>query len=271
MDFTLLREYEGEDARVALSTLVARVGLDSPSLREIARTASRSPSTLLAWFGSKRELHRRALLALGVRWRQTLVQHPIPAEDRGMEHARLRLAYDELARSDPALAEVLEEIVAFERELLVVWVQRYVPARSWSRYDPPRPIDAPTVDALHASAMALWDARRHPDRVAARAEFEVVCTLILLGAAQMFADGDPVARVEQVSRSARHSDDAEQMSAPQEKGPPVEQMSAPQWRCLLAAPSFDADEAAPIPARSFEEATRPPYTIIRPGQPPRAG
>lgn len=74
MDFEPLREYEGEDARVALSTLVGRVGLDTPSLREIARTAKRSPSTLLAWFGNKAELHRRTLLALGVRWHQTLAE-----------------------------------------------------------------------------------------------------------------------------------------------------------------------------------------------------
>lgn len=78
MDFSLLRDFEGEDARVARGTAVSGHGLDSPSLREIARTAMRSPSTLLAWFGSKAELHRRALLALGVRWYWLLQEHPIP-------------------------------------------------------------------------------------------------------------------------------------------------------------------------------------------------
>lgn len=119
---------------------------------------------------------------------------------------------------------MLDEVIRFERERLLAWVQRYRPLRSWAEYGRPRPVDERTVTALHAVAVALWDARRHPDRELARRDFEALCALVLHGTAQMFGVGMLPPTVER---------------------------------------SSGGRTVAAVAERSFEEATRPPYTIIR--------
>lgn len=149
------------DTVVSFGMAVDECGLQSPSLRAIAREANCSPSTLIAWFGSKAELHRRTLAAFGVRWRHTLSYGLIPSTPTDSFRARLRLAFDELARSDPFVAEVLDELVVLERQMIGESLMR--------SYDlSPEQLDPQVVAVLHALLRSLWDERSYPDPEVAR-------------------------------------------------------------------------------------------------------
>lgn len=144
------------DTVVSFGRAVDEIGLSSPGLRAIAREANCRPSTLIAWFGSKAELHRRTLAAFGVWWGHTLARELIPSTPNDLFHARLRLAFEELARSDPSVADVLDEVVLLERQLLGEMLAQ--------SYDlPVELIDPQTIVVLHALLLGLWDARAHPD------------------------------------------------------------------------------------------------------------
>lgn len=144
------------DTVVSFGMAVDACGLDSPSLRAVARAANCSPSTLISWFGSKTELHRRTLAAFGVRWRHTLYAGLIPTTPTDRFYARLRLAFDELARTDPLVAEVLDELMLLERQLIgKTLVQSYDLALE--------SIDPQVISVLHALLVGLWDERAHPD------------------------------------------------------------------------------------------------------------
>jgi AcrR family transcriptional regulator len=156
MDFMMSTDLPAMDTVISFGRAVDECGLESPSLRAIAREANCSPSTLLAWFGSKAELHRRTLLAFGVRWRQALTHGLIPSTPTDLFYARLRLALDELARSDPLLAEALDELVVVERRLIGESL-----ARSYELS--PELIDPQAITILHALLLGLWDERSYPN------------------------------------------------------------------------------------------------------------
>jgi AcrR family transcriptional regulator len=156
MDFTMSTDLPAMDTVVSFGAAVDQRGLDSPSLRAIAQAANCSPSTLIAWFGSKAELHRRTLAAFGVRWHHTLSTGLIPVTALDRLRGRLRLAFGELARSDPAVAQVLDELVLLEREVIGrMLVGSYGLARET--------IDPEVISVLHALLVGLWDERAHPD------------------------------------------------------------------------------------------------------------
>jgi AcrR family transcriptional regulator len=156
MDFMMSTDLPAMDTVVSFGTAVDECGLESPSLRAVARAANCSASTLLAWFGCKAELHRRTLAAFGVRWRQTLTHGLIPSAPADLFYARLRLAFDELVRSDPLLAEVVDELILVERRLIGESLVR--------SYDLSlEQIDPQTITILHALLLALWDERAYPN------------------------------------------------------------------------------------------------------------
>jgi|GEM_PF-6370615 len=162
MEFTQHADFPAHDTVRSLSHAVEQDGLQSPPLRAVARMANCSPSTLINWFGSKASMHRRTLIALGCRWRQDLYPDLLPDDPPALLRARLRVAYDELARADPELAEVLDQLGEAERELVVHHLRlTYGPAAEG--------LDAEAVAILHALVSRLWDERAHPDRMAARA------------------------------------------------------------------------------------------------------
>lgn len=249
MDFSLIRDPDAEDARVALVTAVGQHGLDSPSLRELARTAHRSPSTLVSRFGSKRHLHSRALGALGVHWRRALEAHPI-VDDKAADLARLRVAFEELARSDDGTSATLDEVIEMERLHIARWLQRYAPMPSFRSGPRLAPVPALVVDALHAIAVALWDARRYPNRAVARALFESWAVMAVVGVEHLSTVAGPAADAEQLSGATTTLPGAEQSSG---------RHGRPRWREQM----YDDGEDAQETGQTFEEATRPPYTIIR--------
>lgn len=161
MEFTQYADFPAHDTVRSLGHAVEQDGLQSPPLRAVARMANCSPSTLINWFGSKASLHRRTLIALGCRWRSDLYAELIPDDPPALLRARLRVAYDELARADPALAEVLDELAEAERDLVVRHLRlTYGLPDDW--------LDSEAVAILHALACRLWDERAHPDRAEAR-------------------------------------------------------------------------------------------------------
>lgn len=159
MDLWMATDFEAFDTLVSFGTAVDEHGLASPSLRTIAGYANCSAATLVNWFGSKRELHRRTLVALGVKWGHVLFGDLLPTDPQGRFYARLRLAYEEIARTDPPVAELLDELIALEQAIVAVWVRR---VRKVKR------VDQRTVMVLHALLLQLWDERTHPDAAAAR-------------------------------------------------------------------------------------------------------
>lgn len=249
MDFSLIRDPDAEDARVALEAVVARHGLDSPSLRELARTAHRSPSTLLGRFGSKRHLHSRALGALGVHWHRALEVHPI-VDDKAADMARLRVAFEELARSDDGTSAILDEVIEMERLHIARWLQRYAPMPSYRSGPRLAPVPALVIDALHAIALSLWDVRRYPDRAVARALFEAWAVMAVIGVEHLSTVVGPSAGTEQLSGAAAPLPSAEQSSGRRDRL---------HWREQM----YDDEKETQETGQTFEEATRPPYTIIR--------
>lgn len=150
----------GFDTIISLGTAVEQQGLDSPSLRAISRVANCSPSTLIAWFGTKAELHRRTLMTFGVRWRHLLLRTLVPTTPHDLFFARLRLAFAELARSDAQVGQVLDDLMLMEHQL--------IGDAFANTYSMPREtVDPQVIAVLHALLVSLWDARTYPDRDAA--------------------------------------------------------------------------------------------------------
>lgn len=83
MDLWMATDFEAFDTLVSFGTAVDEHGLASPSLRTIAGHANCSAATLVNWFGSKRELHRRTLVALGVKWGHVLFGDLLPTDPQG--------------------------------------------------------------------------------------------------------------------------------------------------------------------------------------------
>jgi AcrR family transcriptional regulator len=170
MDFTMATDLAAFDTLVALSNAVDDHGLESPSLRVIARYAHCSASSLLNWFGDKGQLHRRTLIALGVTWRFTLMAELLPADEQGQVYARLRLAYAEIARTDPLVAAVVDDLILVERRIIEDTLRRSHRLQT---------IDPRIITVLHALLVQLWDTRSHPDAAASRTLLaEVVDALI---------------------------------------------------------------------------------------------
>lgn len=152
-------DFAAFDTLVSLGTAVEEHGLEMPSLRTIARYANCSAGTLINWFGSKSELRRRTLIALGVKWGHILTTSLIPADPEARCYARLRLTYQEMARTDAAVAHLLGDLEQFERDIIVWWLQD---SHRVTRVDPH------TLTVLHALLLRLWDERAHPDDQASR-------------------------------------------------------------------------------------------------------
>jgi len=149
----------------AFAGAVYERGLDTPSLRAIATEGRCSVGTLRNWFHTKAELHRRVLYVLGVKWGHFLFRTLLPDDETGMFYARVRLAYEEVARTDPAVGQVLDDLVDLECEA----VRRWLLYRRRIHHPDPR-----SVMLVHALLMRLWDVRAHPDRTAARLLLEQV-------------------------------------------------------------------------------------------------
>lgn len=139
-------------ALVWLGDAVSDQGLETPSLRRIAQDRC-SPGSLINWFGTKAELHRRVVRTLGVKWGHVLGKSLVPLDEQDWFYARLRLAYEEIARSDAAVATALDELVQLERDTIGWWV-----AMTHDRALAPK-----TTTVLHALLLRLWDRRAHPD------------------------------------------------------------------------------------------------------------
>lgn len=149
---------------VWFGAVISEEGLDSPSLRRIARDRC-SPGTLLNWFGSKAGLHQRVLRTLGVKWGHSLSGSLVPVSDAARFYARLRLAYEELARTDAALAAGVDELANLEREIIAWWLGSTHQCAS---------VDPRVITVVHALLMRLWDDRVHPDPRAALVLLEEV-------------------------------------------------------------------------------------------------
>lgn len=150
MDFGRISDMEAADARSALIALMAEQPLvTTPSLRTIAKYCHISCQTLLRRFGTKPVLHRRVLAVFAVTWCHWLEQDLMPRGEFQQAHMRLRLAFAELARHDPELAEVMEEVMTRERWL----IGRKLPGAV------PRPPDDLMVATIHALAVELWAQR----------------------------------------------------------------------------------------------------------------
>jgi hypothetical protein len=173
MDLWTSADFEGFSALVWLGAAVEEHGLESPSLRTIARGRC-SPGTLLNWFGRKPELERRVVRALGVKWGFVLTSTLVPGTEEERFYARLRLAYDDLARNDAAVAGELAELEVLEREIIAWWLR--------STHGCTEP-DVRVVTVVHALLVRLWDVRVHPDPRAALALLEEVVNVLV---------GDPV-------------------------------------------------------------------------------
>jgi hypothetical protein len=155
---------EAFTALVWFGTALDEGGLDPPSLRAIARGRC-SAGTLLNWFGSKGELHRRVLRTLGVKWGHTLTSTLVPLTDQDRFYARMRLAFDELARNDAVLAAAVDELAELERDVITWWLDSTHPGVA---------INPRVLTVLHALLLRLWDERVHPDPQASLALWEAV-------------------------------------------------------------------------------------------------
>jgi hypothetical protein len=153
MHLPISTDLDAFSALVWLGAAVGEDGLDSPSLRRIARDRC-SPGSLVNWFGSKAGLHRRVTRTLAVKWGRVLTATLVPLTDEDWFYARLRLAYDELARSDAAVAAEVDELARLEREIIAWWLE--------STHEPTS-LDPQAVTVVHALLLRLWDRRVHPD------------------------------------------------------------------------------------------------------------
>lgn len=159
MGFWVSSDAEAFALLPAFGRAVGESGLESPSMRSVAALGHASAGTLRNWFGTKSELHRRVLGVLGVKWGHAIFARLLPEHDTDWFYVRLRLAYEEIARTDPAVGAVLDELVQLERSAIVF---RLEAERGIRRPDPR------AVMLVHALLIQLWDRRAHPDRVAAR-------------------------------------------------------------------------------------------------------
>lgn len=186
-------DVEGDHARQALADVVVTTGVDTPSLRSIARAAGVSAQTLLYWFGSKSLLHVRVLDVLTARRAGRIgtdlflddvepdsAPWTVQQAERDRADLRLRLALGEVARTDqnPAdgsladgsLADALGRAVETERAA----IRRCISARRSeiaARRSDSAPcgetaesLDEASVELLHAVLLGLWSrlCDRHP-------------------------------------------------------------------------------------------------------------
>lgn len=152
MELWVSRDFEAFSALEWLADAVGQQGLDSPSLRTIVGGRC-SPGSLVNWFGNKAGLHRRVVGTLGVRWGRVLTATLVPLNERDWFYARLRLAYEELARGDAEVGVELDRLVQLERDIIEWWVQS-----THERTPDPR-----VITVLHALLVRLWDRRVNPD------------------------------------------------------------------------------------------------------------
>lgn len=143
----------------AFANAITEFGLDSPSLRAIASRGHCSPGTLRNWFDNKSGLHRRVLYVLGVKWGHFLFGGLLPEGEMGLYYARVRLAFEEIGRTDAAVGAVLDDLVKLECEAIC----RRLDSERNIRHPDPR-----LVLVVHALLMRLWDVRAYPDRISAR-------------------------------------------------------------------------------------------------------
>lgn len=164
MDLWTSTDLDAFTALVWFGAAVEEHGLESPSLRTIA-SGHCSPGSLINWFGRKAELHRRVVRTLGVKWGYTLSASLVPVTDPDRFYARLRLAYEELARTDPAVGAELDELMKLERDAIAWWLQ-------WTHERKIGTVDERIITLLHALLLRLWDVRIYPDPQAALALLE---------------------------------------------------------------------------------------------------
>lgn len=159
-----ITDLDADHLRQALTESVTAHGLEGPSLRALARVAGVSPSTLLNRFGSKSALHARVLDVLTERSTERFYRGLFPddivagasaaasyrAESQRAD-LRLRLAFDELARSDDAVADVFVRTLYVERDAI-----RWAIARALGAAAADLAPSGEAVDLLHAVVTGLW-------------------------------------------------------------------------------------------------------------------
>lgn len=133
---------QADHLRYVLANVIGTHGLDTPSLRTLAREAGLSDPALRKWFGDKASLHARVFEVLAtylskeIRWSVVPDRRGLRPFDHLIGDIRLRLAFAELARTDTRLLGILTELEAVERERIVEELDHHRrpdsrPGREW--------------------------------------------------------------------------------------------------------------------------------------------